>query len=119
MQAQRPGAVYMLWADDRDVAGGVRNSDIWFQKACPQTGCAIAPAQPQQIAPLSGSRVTSHRPTFKVKLGNGATGVRVDVCRDRACTNIVTTIRATGSSVRRPRTSRSACCSGARSVRAV
>jgi hypothetical protein len=36
---------------------------------------------------------------FKVALGAGSNGVRVDVCRDRACTNVVTTLRATGSSV--------------------
>jgi hypothetical protein len=99
MQVQRPGAVYIVWSDDRDVTEGANSPDVWFQKLCPQTGCTIAPAQPRQLAPISGSKVTSKRPQFKVKLGNGATGVRVDVCRDRACTNLVGTYRATGTTV--------------------
>jgi hypothetical protein len=97
MQAQRPGALYLLWSDDRDVTAGKNSPDVFFQKVCPQAGCTVTPAQPRQLAPLSGSKVTSRRPNFKVKLGNGASGVRVDVCRDRACTNIVTTARVIGS----------------------
>lgn len=99
MQLQRPGALYILWSDDRTVTAGANSPDVFFQKACPQSGCTIAPAQPRQIAPLSGSKVTSRRPQLKVKLGNGSSGVRVDVCRDRACTNIFGTYRATGTTV--------------------
>lgn len=56
MQVQRPGALYIVWSDDRDVTAGANSPDVWFQKVCPQTGCTIAPAQPRQLAPISAPR---------------------------------------------------------------
>src|SRR5262249_38094581 len=49
---------------------------------------------PRPIAPLSTSRVTSHRPTFHWVLAGQDDGAQVDVCRDRACTRTVTTFSA-------------------------
>jgi hypothetical protein len=52
---------------------------------------------PRPIAPLSTSRVTSHRPTFHWVLAGQDDGAQVDVCRDRACTRTVTTFSAKGT----------------------
>jgi hypothetical protein len=55
---------------------------------------------PRSIAPLSTSTVTSQQPTFKWQLPMSATDVVVDICRDRLCTNKLSTgivIDATGT----------------------
>jgi hypothetical protein len=59
-------------------------------------GCAPALAPPRLIAPLSTSRVTSQRPRLRWELPDGADGARIDICADRACTDIVTTFDAIG-----------------------
>jgi hypothetical protein len=59
--------------------------------------CADCKA-PQPLAPLSTATATSHTPIFKWALATGTDGASIDVCRDRACTVIVTTVAATGSS---------------------
>ncbi len=59
--------------------------------------CANCKA-PQPLAPLSTATATSHTPIFKWALATGTDGASIDVCRDRACTVIVTTVAATGSS---------------------
>lgn len=41
---------------------------------------------PRPIAPLSTSRVTSHRPTLRWALPNGVGAATLDLCLDRACT---------------------------------
>ncbi len=62
--------------------------------------CAAIPA-PRALTPSFGSTVTSRRPTFRWQLPTGATGARVDVCRDRLCTSLVgAPIDATGSFAR-------------------
>jgi hypothetical protein len=53
---------------------------------------------PRQIAPLSTSTVTSQRPTFHWVLAGGDDGARVNICRDRACTQMVTWFGARGTS---------------------
>lgn len=58
--------------------------------------CVLTP--PQQVAPMSGSTVNRHRPTFRVSLGSGANSVEVQVCRDRACTMVVATFTGMGTS---------------------
>jgi hypothetical protein len=57
---------------------------------------------PRPIAPLSTSTVTSQRPTLHWALAPGDTGAQVDVCRDRACTDIVVTFPANGTSGKPP-----------------
>jgi hypothetical protein len=57
-------------------------------------------ATPQLVSPLSTARVTSTTPTLHWILPSGADGASVDVCRDRACGTVVTTLGATGTSVR-------------------
>ena len=63
------------------------------------SGCISGPniAYERQVAPLSGSRVTSSRPSFKLALDPGFDGARINICRDRACTNIVTTVTGASS----------------------
>jgi hypothetical protein len=53
---------------------------------------------PRPIAPLSTSRVTSHRPTFHWALAGNDDGAAVDICRDRACTDVATTFSSIGTS---------------------
>lgn len=54
---------------------------------------AIRPPSPTRlIAPLSGSRVASHRPKLQWTLGSDATSARVEVCADRECTRVTETI---------------------------
>ena len=53
---------------------------------------------PRPIAPLSTSRVTSHRPMFHWALAGNDDGATVDVCADRACANLVTAFSCTGTS---------------------
>jgi hypothetical protein len=62
----------------------------------PPGECVPSLAPPRLIAPLSTSRVTSHRPPLRWQLPAGADGARVDICFDRACTDIVTTFDVIG-----------------------
>ena len=55
---------------------------------------------PRPIAPLSTAVVTSQRPTLRWALGTLTDGARVEICQDRACTMLVTTINAPGTSAR-------------------
>lgn len=55
---------------------------------------------PRPVAPLSTATVTSHRPTLRWALGEGTDGARVELCRERACTVVVMTLDASGTSVR-------------------
>src|SRR5579883_3335159 len=53
---------------------------------------------PRPIAPLSTATVTSPTPVFRWALGSDADGAQVDLCRDRACSYIVTSFHASGTS---------------------
>ena len=53
---------------------------------------------PRPIAPLSTSTVTSHRPRFRWELAGQDDGARVEICSDRACSNVVTSFTAVGTS---------------------
>ncbi len=52
------------------------------------------------MEPLSGLRVNSHRPRFRWELATGVDGVRLEVCRDRACALHVVDVRRAGSETR-------------------
>ena len=79
-------------------------------RGTPGTGGAhpprVSPPPPQGsarlLAPLSGSLLSTNRPTFHWQPGAGADGATVELCADRACTTIVTQIPATGSSATAP-----------------
>ena len=55
------------------------------------------PQPPRLIAPLSTATVTSRRPTLKWELPVGTDGAHVQICRDRACKQEVTSFDAAGS----------------------
>jgi hypothetical protein len=57
--------------------------------------CDLTPARP--LAPLSTSTVTSHRPVLRWAPAPAADGTRVELCSDRACTHVIQTIDAAGS----------------------
>jgi len=51
---------------------------------------------PRLIAPLSTATVTSRRPTFHWTLTSGTDGAQIQICRDRACSNLVATFETSG-----------------------
>ncbi|MEZ4393988.1 MAG: FG-GAP and VCBS repeat-containing protein [Polyangiales bacterium] len=61
-------------------------------------------AAPRLVFPLSPMRVTSQRPTLMWSLPAGVDGARIELCRDRCCTQPIAAIDATGTSVRPPET---------------
>lgn len=63
------------------------------------SSCNPVPA-PRPIAPLSGSVVTSRRPTLEWQLPSGVTGANVELCRDRDCAMRIVSFPVTGSSGR-------------------
>jgi hypothetical protein len=63
------------------------------------SGAMCVRAPPRPVAPAGGAFVTTRRPTFRVALVPGSTGARIEVCGDRACTSVATTLMATGNSV--------------------
>ncbi|MFO0609642.1 MAG: VCBS repeat-containing protein, partial [Polyangiales bacterium] len=67
--------------------------------------CADPPpviATPRLVAPLSGMRVSSQRPTLRWQLPAGMTRARVELCTDRSCTRPLAQEEVTGSSWRSP-----------------
>ena len=57
--------------------------------------CAPRPP-PRPIAPMSTATATSRRPTFRWELAPRNDGARIEVCADRACTSVITTIDTEG-----------------------
>jgi hypothetical protein len=55
------------------------------------------PAPPRLLSPLSTARVTSRRPTLRWILAPETTGAHVEICRERACTTVVSTFDAAGA----------------------
>ncbi|MFO0559332.1 MAG: FG-GAP-like repeat-containing protein [Polyangiales bacterium] len=51
---------------------------------------------PRLVAPLSTSVVTASRPQFRWQNAAGATGARVELCRDRACSTVIESFVAMG-----------------------
>ncbi|HLK89719.1 MAG TPA: VCBS repeat-containing protein [Polyangia bacterium] len=68
----------------------------------PTTGTSSPRTTPRLIAPLSSSISTSMRPMLTWLGESASTGVTVDVCRDRACQNVIVSFAATGSSAQPP-----------------
>lgn len=62
--------------------------------------CVQALPAPRPVSPLSLGDVSSLRPTLKWQLPMGADGAQVELCRDRACTMVIETIRIVGSTAR-------------------
>jgi FG-GAP repeat/Collagen triple helix repeat (20 copies)/FG-GAP-like repeat len=65
-------------------------------------GCSVGTCiinAPQLIAPLSTATVTSRRPTLHWVPGAGTTGAAIDLCLDRACATLVTTLTTVGANI--------------------
>lgn len=60
----------------------------------------VADDAPRPLAPVSLGDVTQRRPTLRWALPTGIDGAVVELCRDRACTSVIETLRVTGTSVR-------------------
>ena len=88
----------------------------WSTCQCPRTAPVVGPIVPRVppgvfepipaipgprlLAPQSGSRVTSLRPTFRWRMPVGFTRARVELCEDRGCTRMLSQQELTGSSWR-------------------
>lgn len=62
--------------------------------------CVAAGSAPRPIAPLSLGDVTLRRPTLRWVLPEGLDGAVVELCRDRACMQVIESIRAVGTTAR-------------------
>jgi hypothetical protein len=62
--------------------------------------CVPDPPMPRLVAPISASTATSRRPTFRWELSGIADGAHIEICRDHACTSIITTFDAVGDHAR-------------------
>ncbi len=60
----------------------------------------VANDAPRALAPISLGDVTQRRPTLRWALPAGIDGAVVELCRDRACTSVIETLRVTGTSAR-------------------
>jgi hypothetical protein len=68
----------------------------------PTSGSGSPRTAPRLIAPLSTSISTSMSPTFTWLGESATTGATVDICRDRACQNVIVSFAATGSRAQPP-----------------
>jgi hypothetical protein len=59
-------------------------------------------AAPRARSPLSTQTTTTRRPVFRWVLPSGVDGARVEICADRACTNMETSFDAIGASGKAP-----------------
>lgn len=64
------------------------------------TGPIPAITVPRLLAPQSGMRATSQRPTFRWVLPTGASRARVEVCADRPCARVLMQQEVSGTSWR-------------------
>jgi len=63
---------------------------VWQDPAC------VPAPPPRQMAPLSGSLVTTRLATLRWALVTGTDGAHGELCRDRACTTVITTFDVVG-----------------------
>jgi hypothetical protein len=70
--------------------------------SAPRDGACAPPnvAAPRPLAPLSTATVTSVRPTLRWELAPGTDGARLEICHDRACTQIVENSLVIGTAAR-------------------
>lgn len=66
----------------------------------PRVEADVPLGPPRPLSPLSTSNVTSRRPTLRWVPGAGSDLTRVELCRDRACTQVEQTIDAAVGSAR-------------------
>ncbi len=66
--------------------------------AVPIAGACAVIASPRPVAPLSTATVTSQTPRFHWALAASTDGAQVEIFRDRACTQAVTSFLASGTS---------------------
>ncbi len=62
--------------------------------------CIADPAFPRPILPLSLGDVSLRRPTLRWQLPARGDGAVVDLCRDRACSMVIESLRVVGTSAR-------------------
>jgi hypothetical protein len=72
------------------AACGAR-SDLALAEAPDASWDSTLDSAPRPIAPLSTSRVTRRRPTLRWALPSGVSDATVDLCLDRACTQMIGT----------------------------
>lgn len=55
-------------------------------------GTCVGLAPPRPVAPISTTTAASRQPAFDWRLAPGTDGARLEVCADRACTKVITTV---------------------------
>ncbi|MBL8677918.1 MAG: FG-GAP repeat protein [Myxococcales bacterium] len=87
-------------ADAADATADVVPADAGCPAGTEPLGatCVATGATPRPITPLSLGETTRRRPMFRWELPSGMDGAVLEVCRDRACTMILETRRAVGTS---------------------
>jgi hypothetical protein len=60
-------------------------------------GACVAVTTARPLWPMSTQTATHRRPLLRWRLGAESDGARVELCRDRACTTVVTSFVATGT----------------------
>lgn len=60
-------------------------------------GGPVVDAGARPIWPPSGATVSGHRPALRWRLEGAADGARVELCKERACTNVLATLDVKGS----------------------
>jgi hypothetical protein len=101
LRLERAAPFWVVGALAVGACGGRASTDTpWVDGGSDATSAAdgAAASAPRPIAPLSTATTTSQHPTFRWALAEGTDGAQVDVCRDRACSNVVTTFVANGTS---------------------
>ncbi|HEX4460259.1 MAG TPA: FG-GAP-like repeat-containing protein, partial [Polyangia bacterium] len=88
---------------DAGIRDDASSTDAGIQDAAvddaSSTDAGVTPIlAPRPVAPLSTATATSQRPLFHWALANGTDGAEVEVYRDRAASNLVTTFSASGTS---------------------
>jgi hypothetical protein len=78
---------------------------VLFEGRCQRPG-------PRPISPLSTSYVNQRRPQLRWVMAPGTDGVRVEICRERDCTSLITSFDVGGSSTGQPPADLTASASG-------
>jgi len=79
--------------DCDDVVDNEPAASTWCGALC---GVEVCP-RARPIAPMSNSLLTTRRPAFRWALEGDADSATLEVCRDRACTAIVTRLEGTSA----------------------
>jgi hypothetical protein len=79
-----------------DIVSGANSTD-GGDGASDASPCVAGVAPPRLLAPLSTARATHRRPNLTWQLAASTEGAHVELCKDKACAQVLETIDATGT----------------------